>query len=75
MIEAMATIGRIKEFCDEEEDWDQYVERLEHFFATNGLTEAEKKHSVFLTVIGAKAYKQLRSLLSPAKPGETSYKD
>ena len=53
----MATIGRIKEFHDEKEDWDQYTERLEHFFAANGITEAEKKRSVFLMVIGAKAYK------------------
>ena len=67
----MATIGRIKEFHDEKEDWDQYAERLEHFFAANGITEAEKKLSVFLIVIGAKMYEQLRSLISPAKPGET----
>ena len=53
----MATIGKIKEFHDEKEDWDQYAERLEHFFAASRITEAEKKHSVFLTVIGAKAYK------------------
>ena len=71
----MATIGRIKEFRDDKEDWDQYAERLNHFFAANKITEVEKKRSVFLTVIGAKAYKQLRSLISPAKPGHTSYKD
>ena len=71
----MATIGRIKEFFDNKEDWNQYAKRLEHFFAINGVTEAEKKRSVFLTVIGAKAYKQLRSLISLAKPSETSYRD
>ena len=48
----IATIGRIKEFHDDKEDWDQYVERLKPFFAANGIIEAEKKHSVFLTVIG-----------------------
>ena len=68
----MATIGRIEEFRDDKEDWVQYGERLEHFFAANGITEAEKKRSVFLTVIGTKAYKQLWSLISPVKPGETS---
>ena len=71
----MATIGRIEEFREEKEDWDQYAERLDHFFATNGITGADKKHSVFLTVIGAKAYKQLRSLIAPAKPGEMGYDD
>ena len=65
---------RIKSFRDGKEDWDQYTERLEHFFAANGITEAEKKRSVFLTVIGTKAYKQLHGLISPMKPGETNYK-
>ena len=64
-----------KNFSEDKEDWDQYVERLDHFFAANGITVANKKRSVFLTVIGAKAYKQLRSLIAPAKPGETSYED
>ena len=36
-------------------------------------TGADKKRSVFLTVIDAKTYKQLRSLIAPAKPGEISY--
>ena len=71
----MATIGRIKEFCEEKEDWDQYAERLDHFFAANRITGADKKHLVFLTVIGAKAYKQLRSVIVPAKPGEIGYND
>ena len=61
----MATIGRIEEFREDKEDWDQYAERFDHFFAANGITGADKKRSVFLTVIGAKAYKQLRSLVAP----------
>ena len=45
---------------DNKEDWDQYAERLEHFFAANGITEAGKKRSVFLTVTDTKVYKQLQ---------------
>ena len=71
----MATIGRIEEFREEKEDWDQHVERLDYFFVANGITGADKKRSVFLTVIGAKAYKQLCSLVAPVKPGEMSYSD
>ena len=70
----MATIGRIEEFREEKEDWDQYAERLDHFFAANGIRDADKNRSVFLAVIG-KAYKQLHSLIAPMKPGETSYDD
>ena len=39
----------------------------------NGITSNDKKRSVFLTVIGARAYKQLRSLITPEKPGETDF--
>ena len=69
----MATIGRIEEFREDKEEWSQYTERLEHFFAANNITNNDKKRSVFLTVIGARAYKQLRSLIAPAKPGETDF--
>ena len=71
----MATIGRIEEFREDKEEWSQYAERLEHFFAANNITNNDKKRSVFLTVIGARAYKQLRSLIAPAKPGETDFCD
>jgi hypothetical protein len=33
-------IGKTHEFHEKEEEWTQYVERLEHFFAANGHTEA-----------------------------------
>ena len=33
----MATIGRIEEFRDDKEDWNQYAERLEHFLQQTGL--------------------------------------
>ncbi len=69
------TFGRIGEFDEGKEDWPQYVERLNHFFAANDLTGAEKKRSVFLSVIGPSAYKVLRSVISPAKPGEKSFEE
>ena len=66
---ASVTLGRIEEFDSSREEWPQYVERLEHFFAANSIAEDEKKHSVFLTMIGAATYKVLRDLVAPAKPG------
>ena len=67
---ASVTLGRIEEFDSSREEWPQYVERLEHFFAANSIAEDEKKNrSVFLTVIGAATYKVLRDLVVPAKPG------
>ena len=41
--------------------------------AANGITDAERKKSVFLSVIGPKTYKLLASLVAPAKPGDKTY--
>ena len=49
------------------------MEHLTHFFLANRIDEAEKKRAVFLSVIGPAAYKLLRNLLAPAKPGEKVY--
>ena len=66
-------LGRIDEFDGTKEDWPQYVERVDHFFDANGITDADKKKSAFLAVIGPTTYALVRNLVSPAKPGEKSY--
>ena len=48
----MATLGKIGEFQPAVEDWPQYVERLEFFFAADGITSDEKRRTTFLAVIG-----------------------
>lgn len=68
-----ASFGNIGEYHEGREDWKQYAERLEHFLAANGITNADRKMSVFLSVIGPKAYKLLASLVAPLNPGEMSY--
>ncbi len=40
-----ALFGTVSEFEEGKEEWMQYVERLEHFFAANGIEDADKKHS------------------------------
>ena len=67
------TLGRVEDFDGNKDDWQQYVERLEHFFVANGIDGAEKKRAVFLSVIGPSTYKTLRNLLYPDKPGDKSY--
>ena len=67
------TLGRVEDFDGNKDDWQQYVELLEHFFVANGIDGAEKKRAVFLSVIGPSTYKTLRNLLSPDKPGDKSY--
>ena len=42
-------------------------------FAANDITEASKKKSVLLSVIGLSTYALLRNLVLPAKPGDKTY--
>ena len=67
------TLGKVEEFDGNVEEWQQYVERLGHFFTANGITETEKMRAVFLSLIGPATYKILRNLVSPKKPGEKTY--
>ena len=70
-----ALIGKIGEFQQGQEEWTQYCERLEHYFAANGVVEEERKRSIFLTVVGPSSYKLVRSLVSPNKPGEKTLEE
>ena len=47
------------------EDWEQYTERPEQFFLVNGIDDNGKMLAVFLTVVGAKTYALLSSLVAP----------
>ena len=65
--------GKVNTFNLSQDEWPLYVERLEHVFVVNGITNGAKKRAVFLSVIGASNYKLLSSLVAPAKPGEKEY--
>ncbi|KAJ8021906.1 hypothetical protein HOLleu_39239 [Holothuria leucospilota] len=70
----MALIGKIGEFDSSCEDFDSYSERLSQFFIANDVAN-EKKVSVFLSVVGAKTYGLLKSLLTPDKPSDKTYNE
>ena len=53
----MATYGKISELDPTQESWDTYIERLELDFVANGITKAEQKQAVLLTVSGLSMYK------------------
>ena len=71
----MATIGRIEHFNQAVESWDQYAERIDHFFDANGITNTTKKRSTLLTAIGPTTYNLLSSLVAPQKATDKSYDD
>ena len=66
-------LGKVDEFDCTKEDWTQYVERLDHFFVANDITDEGKKRAVLLSVVGSSTYALLRNLVQPAKPGEKTY--
>ena len=66
---ATVTFGQLKA---EVESFASYKERFELFIQANSVA-ADKKVSVFLSVIGLEAYTLLRNLCSPQKPQEKSY--
>ncbi len=65
---SMSTLlGRVDE---SKEDWPQYVERVNHFFAVNGIDNATRQKSALLA---AATYSLLQNLVSPDKAGERTY--
>ena len=62
-----AHFGKIGEFDEKQEEWTQYVERLDHFYAANEIDNTDKKRAILLTIIGPTAYKLLRNFVAPAK--------
>ena len=65
-----ALCGKLDEFNPDQEEWPQYVERLEQFFRGK-----PKRRAIFLSVIGSVPYQLLRSLLAPMKPSEKTFEE
>ena len=69
-----AVFGKIEEFdIYTDQNWDEYIERLEHYFIANDVEDEEKKRAILLTVCGHKTYGLVLSLASPTKPSEKTY--
>ena len=71
----MATHGSMKAFNPQVDDWTTYAERLKHYLIANGITDADRKRSILLTVCGAATYKLLRSLVGKDGLDTASYDD
>ncbi|KAI7813566.1 hypothetical protein IRJ41_020631 [Triplophysa rosa] len=70
----MSMIGSFATFDSNVEDWGTYVERVELYCKANEVAD-EKKVSVLLSVMGVKTYGLLRSLLTPEKPADKTFKE
>ena len=75
-VEQKMAFGKPEDFHFEEseESFDSYRQRLEQYFAANGLdTKEEKTKAVFLTVVGKRAQSLLMDLCAPEKPSDKTY--
>ena len=68
----MAVFGQIAEFDESKEEWPLDAERLEQYFAANGVDDADRQRAILLSVIGTRTYQTLRCLVAPSKPKEKS---
>ena len=67
--------GAVATFDPTQDDWCEYVERLEHYFTANDIVSVEKRRSILLYAVGASTYRLIRTLVSPAKVSEVSFAD
>ena len=58
--------------CIEAGDFSSYIERFEQFLEANDVQEGTRV-AVFFSVIGAKSYTLLKSLVSPEQPSQKTY--
>jgi len=70
----MPTFGKLDKY-NETEDWRHYIERVNHFFGANEITDPDKRRSIFLCSVGAKTYKLIRSLVALEHPKDKSCED
>ncbi|CAL9701119.1 unnamed protein product [Knipowitschia caucasica] len=69
-----AFVGHMDTFDSSMEDWSIYVEIFDQYCLANGI-EDERKVAVLLSLMGAKTYNLLRSLIAPAKPADKTIEE
>ena len=63
--------GKILEY-QLDEDWEEYIERMEFYFLSNDVDQEEKKRAILLANCGKQSYSLIKNLCAPAKPGVKS---
>ncbi|KAH9364694.1 hypothetical protein HPB48_003574 [Haemaphysalis longicornis] len=69
----MASLGQFERF-DEDEDFESFVERFEHYVRAVKVSD-DLKVSTFVTAMGTNTYRTLKNLLAPSKPEEKEYSE
>ncbi|MCP4116722.1 MAG: hypothetical protein GY737_15180, partial [Desulfobacteraceae bacterium] len=67
-------LGSIEPFDPMTDRWDCWEERLDVYFAVNGVEETQKP-LLLITFVGAEQYRLLATLTAPQKPSSKTYKE
>ena len=55
--------GAVFAFNPDQEDWSEYVERLEHYFTANDIVSSDKRCAILLNAVGASTYRLIHALV------------
>lgn len=67
--------GKVSAFDPRQEDWVDYVERLELYFLANDITDEVKKRAILLNAVGPATYRLVKTLAIPGKPTDLGFND
>ena len=60
--------GMAPVFNSTQEEWTEYIERLDSYFIANDLTDPAKKRAILVNVVGPRTYRLIKTLYLPDKP-------
>ena len=72
---AVGLHGTVGAFTSTQEEWSEYAERLVHYFVANDIEAEEKRRAILLTAIGPGTYRLIKTLASPKKLEEFTFKE
>ena len=71
----IAVHGSLAVFDSALEEWTEYVERLEFYFAMNGITDSTMQQAVLLSCCGSSTFRLLRNFVLPAPLTDFSFQE
>ena len=72
---AVGLHGTVGAFTSAQEEWSEYAERLVHYFVANDIEAEVKRRAILLTAVGPGTYRLIKTLASPKKLEEFTFKE
>ena len=67
--------GTTPTFDGSQEEWAEYVERLESYFLANNIGDPGKKCTILVNAVGPTTYRLIKTLSLPEKPSDHSFEE